>query len=104
VVYIVALPFVLFAGFGILILFFANAYLFGRNFFELAAMRFYPPYEAKLLRQRHAAYAFAGGMLIALFVSVPLLNLATPIFAMALMVRLHKRVVGSKAQLIEAAR
>jgi CysZ protein len=104
IVYVVALPFVLFAGFGVLILFFANAYLLGRNFFELAAMRFYPPYEAKLLRRRHAGYAFMGGMLIALFVSVPLLNLATPIFAMALMVRLHKRAVGSRAELIEAPR
>jgi uncharacterized protein involved in cysteine biosynthesis len=104
VVYVVALPFVLFAGFGFLILFVANAYLLGRNFFELAAMRFYPPPEAKLLRRRHAAFVFLGGMLIALFVSVPVLNLATPVFGMALMVRLHKRAVGSKAQLIEAAR
>jgi CysZ protein len=103
-VYVVALPFVLFAGFGVLILFFANAYLLGRNFFELAAMRFYPPWEAKLLRRRHALYVFLGGMLISLFVSVPVLNLATPVFAMALMVRLHKRAVGSKAQLLEPAR
>ena len=104
IVYIVALPLVLFAGFGFLILFVANSYLLGRNFFELAAMRFYSPFDAKLLRRRHAGYVFFGGMLIALFVSVPLLNLATPIFAMALMVRLHKRVVGSRTELIEAAR
>lgn len=104
VVYVVALPFVLFAGFGFLILFVANAYLLGRNFFELAAMRFYPPFEAKLLRRRHAGYVFMGGMLIALFVSVPVLNLATPVFAMSLMVRLHKRAVGRRAELVEAAR
>jgi CysZ protein len=104
VVYVIALPFVLFAGFGFLILFVANSYLLGRNFFELAAMRFYPPFEAKLLRRRHAGYVFLGGMLIALFVSVPILNLATPVFAMALMVRLHKRAVGRRAELIEATR
>jgi CysZ protein len=104
VVYVIALPFVLFAGFGFLILFVANSYLLGRNFFELAAMRFYPPFEAKLLRRRHAGYVFLGGMLIALFVSVPILNLATPVFAMALMVRLHKRAVGRHAELIEAMR
>jgi CysZ protein len=104
VVYVIALPFVLFAGFGFLILFVANSYLLGRNFFELAAMRFYPPFEAKLLRRRHASYVFLGGMLIALFVSVPILNLATPVFAMALMVRLHKRAVGRRAELIEATR
>ncbi len=102
-VYLVALPFVLFAGFGFLILFVANSYVLGRNFFELAAMRFYPPLESKLLRRRHGGYVFLGGMLIALFVSVPILNLATPVFAMALMVRLHKRAVG-RTELIAATR
>jgi CysZ protein len=103
-VYVIAIPFVLFAGFGVLILFVANAYLLGRNFFELAAMRFYPPWEAKQLRRRHALMVFLGGMVIALFVSVPVLNLATPVFAMALMVRLHKRTAAQRAELIEATR
>jgi CysZ protein len=101
-VYVVALPFVLFAGFGVLILFVANAYLLGRNFFELAAMRFYPPWEAKALRRLNAGYVFLGGLAIALFVSVPILNLATPVFAMALMVRLHKRVAAKRAELVAA--
>ena len=50
-VYLCALPFVLFAGLGMIILFFANAYLLGREYFELAAMRFHPPAEAKALRK-----------------------------------------------------
>ena len=104
VVYFVALPFVLFAGFGVLILFVANSYLLGRNFFELAAMRFYPPWEAKLLRKRNAGYVFFAGMIIAAFVSIPVVNLATPVFAMAFMVHIHKRVAGKRAQLIEPAR
>src|SRR6185312_775490 len=103
-VYALALPFVLFAGLGVVILFVANAYLLGRNFFELAAMRFYPPWEAKALRRLHAGYVFLGGMVIALFVSVPVLNLATPVFAMAFMVRLHKRVVHKREQLAAAPR
>jgi len=40
-VYLVALPFVLFAGAGFLIFFFATAWLLGREYFELAAMRFH---------------------------------------------------------------
>ena len=52
-VYLVALPFLLFAGFGAVIFFFATAYLLGREYFELAAMRFQPPAEAKALRKRH---------------------------------------------------
>ena len=103
-VYVVALPFVLFAGFGVLILFVANAYLLGRNFFELAAMRFYPPWEAKALRRRHASYVFLAGLVIALFVSIPIVNLATPVFAMAFMVRVHKRATSKRAELTAAVR
>jgi len=33
-----------------------------------------------------------AGLLIALFVSIPIVNLATPLFAMAMMVHLHKRL------------
>jgi uncharacterized protein involved in cysteine biosynthesis len=59
-------------------------------------MRFRPPDEAKALRKRHAATVYAGGLIIAAFVSIPLVNLATPLFAMAFMVHLHKRIGGAK--------
>ena len=104
IVYLFALPFVLFAGFGFIILFLANAYLLGREYFELAAMRFRPPAEAKALRKARAAYVFLAGMVIAVFVSIPIVNLATPIFAMAFMVHIHKKIVGTRAELIEPAR
>jgi len=83
---------VLFAGFGAVIFFIATAYILGREYFELAAMRFRSPAEAKLLRKRNATMVFIGGLLIAAFVSIPIVNLATPLFAMAFMVHLHKRV------------
>ena len=95
VVYLCALPFVLFAGLGFLILFFANAYLLSREYFELAAMRFRPPDEAKAMRKANAVYIFLTGLVIALFVSIPILNFATPVFAMAFMVHIHKRMSGS---------
>jgi uncharacterized protein involved in cysteine biosynthesis len=95
-VYIVAVPFLLFAGFGAVIFFLATAYILGREYFELAAMRFRPPAEAKVLRKRNAARVYAGGLFIAAFVSIPIVNLATPLFAMALMVHVHKRVGARK--------
>lgn len=104
VVYLFALPFMLFAGFGLIILFFGNAYLLGREYFELAAMRFHPPAEAKAMRKARAAYVFSAGMVIAAFVSLPIINLATPIFAMAFMVHIHKKMAGERAALIEPAR
>src|SRR3569623_1496065 len=100
-VYVVALPFVLFAGFGVLILFVSNSYLLGRNFFELASMRFYPPWQATALRKRHAGYVCFAGMFIAAFVSIPIVNLATPVFAMAFMAHIHKRAAGKRVELIE---
>jgi CysZ protein len=103
-VYLVALPFVLFAGAGFLIFFFATAWLLGREYFELAAMRFRPPAEAKAMRKHHAATVFTAGLFIAAFVSIPIVNLATPLFGMAFMVHMHKRLSGPRPELIEPAR
>lgn len=96
-IYLVAMPLLLFAGFGAVIFFLATAYILGREYFELAAMRFRPPAEAKALRKRNAAMVFVGGLFIAAFVSIPIVNLATPLFAMAFMVHLHKRAQSRTA-------
>jgi uncharacterized protein involved in cysteine biosynthesis len=96
-VYLCALPFLLLAGLGVVIFFIATAFLLGREYFELAAMRFRSPAEAKALRKHHASTVLGGGLLIALFVSIPIVNLATPLFGTALMVHLHKRLSGRRA-------
>jgi CysZ protein len=93
-IYVCAAPLILFAGFGAVVFFLATAYILGREYFELAAMRLRPVAEAKALRRRNAALVYVGGLFIAGFVSIPIVNLATPIFAMAFMVHLHKRVSG----------
>ena len=104
VVYLIALPFVFLAGAGFLIFFLAAAWLLGREYFELAAMRFRSPVEAKAMRRDNAATVFTAGLIIAAFVSIPIVNLATPIFGMAFMVHMHKRLSGSRPELIEPAR
>ena len=91
-------------GSASIVLFLANAYLLGRQYFEFAAMRFRPPDEAKAMRKANAPYIFLAGIAIALFVSIPLVNLATPIFAMAYMVHIHKRMSGKRVDMIVAAR
>jgi CysZ protein len=91
-VYLVALPFLLVAGLGVLIFFFATAFLLSREYFLLAAMRFHPPHEARRLRKTHHGAVFLGGLFIAAFVSIPVVNLATPLFGMAFMVHVHKRL------------
>ena len=104
VVYLCALPFVLFAGLGVVILFLANAYLLSREYFELAAMRFRPPGEAKAMRKANAIYVFLAGLIVAVFVSIPILNFATPVFAMAFMVHIHKKLSDPRFKVVEAAR
>ena len=91
-VYLIALPFVFIAGAGFIVFFIATAWLLGREYFELAAMRFRSPAEAKAMRKDNAATVFTAGLIIAAFVSIPIVNLATPLFGMALMVHVHKRL------------
>ena len=92
-VYLIAVPSLLVAGLGTIIFFIASAYLLGREYFELAAMRYRSPFEAKTLRKRNQHTVFMAGLFIAAFVSIPIVNLATPLFAMALMVHVHKRTM-----------
>ncbi|PBB45336.1 cysteine biosynthesis protein CysZ [Mesorhizobium sp. WSM3866] len=89
---IVALLLLLVPGINLAAFFIVNGYLLGREFFEFAAMRFRPEAEAKALRRKYAGTVFLAGLLIAVFLAVPLLNLLTPLFAAAMMVRLHKAV------------
>ena len=102
VVYLVAVPFLLFAGFGAVIFFFCTAYILGREYFELAALRYRPVAEVRALRRRHHGTVFVAGLFIAAFVSIPILNLATPLFGMAFMVHMHKRLSRLQPRAVRA--
>ncbi|HVY58284.1 MAG TPA: sulfate transporter family protein [Xanthobacteraceae bacterium] len=101
VIYLCAMPFLLFAGFGAVIFFIATAYLLGREYFELVAMRFHSVQEAKALRRKNQFLVFTAGLFIAAFVSIPIVNLATPLFGAAFMVHVYKRLAGLRRELIE---
>ena len=89
---IVALILLFFPGVGLVAWLGANGYLLGREYFELAAMRFRTAAEARAMRRERAWPVFSYGVLIAIFVAIPVVNLLTPLFATTLMVRLHKRL------------
>ena len=55
--------------------------------------------STRALRKRNATTVYIGGLIIAAFVSIPIVNLATPLFAMSLMVHVHKRL-GRRAALV----
>jgi CysZ protein len=103
-VYLCAIPFLFVAGLGLVIMFLANAYLLSREYFLLAAMRFRPPAEAKAMRRAHRTAVFLAGLPIAMLVSIPIVNLATPLFAMAMMVHMHKRLSQRRVAFREAKR
>lgn len=75
-------PFVFFA---------ANGYLIGREYFELVALRRDAPEAATALRRQHGGTLFATGLVIALALTVPLLNLVAPVIGTAAMVHVVER-------------
>jgi len=89
---LVALLLLLVPGVNLVVFYVANGYLLGREYFQLAAMRYRGEDEVALLRRHHAGAIFLAGLIIAAVVSVPILNLVTPVFATIFMVRLHKRL------------
>jgi CysZ protein len=104
VIYLIAVPSLLIAGLGAIIFFIATAYLLGRVYFELAAMRYRSAAQAKMLRRRNQGAVFIAGMFIAAFVSIPIVNLAAPLFAMAFMVHMHKRTMIGGQPTIDGGR
>ncbi|MBB5073774.1 CysZ protein [Bartonella callosciuri] len=77
-------------GINLIAFYIVNGYLLGREYFVFAAYRFRSEKEAHDFLRVHYATVFGAGLLIAFFVSIPLLNLATPLFAAAFMTYLHK--------------
>ena len=88
----IALFLLLVPGINIIAFFLANGYVLGREYFLFAAMRTRTETDANLIRKQHAGTIFFGGLLIAGFLAIPLVNLLTPLFAAAFMVHLHKAV------------
>lgn len=70
-----------------------NAFLAGREYFSLACLRFRTWREGRALRRRHWGQIFLAGLGVAVWMTIPMLNLTTPLFAIAVMTRLHKRLM-----------
>ncbi|WP_372887027.1 EI24 domain-containing protein [Shimia sp.] len=70
-------------GFSLFIFWALNGFLLGREYFQLAAMRRLGREGAKALRKRHRATIWLAGTLMAMPLSVPLVNLLVPILGAA---------------------
>ena len=68
-----------------------NGYLLGREYFEVVAMRRMERREAKSLRQKHLFATWMAGALIAVPLSIPVLNILAPVIGVAAFVHLYHR-------------
>ncbi|MBC6405539.1 MAG: EI24 domain-containing protein [Rhodospirillales bacterium] len=68
-----------------------NAYLLGREYFELVAIRHMPRTEMEGRRKERSLLNFLAGLLIAGLFFVPFVNLLAPIVAAALMVHIVQK-------------
>lgn len=83
----------LFAGPLAPLLFIAmNGFLLGREYFVLVAMRRIGRQAAYAMRRRHAAQVWLAGALMAVPLSVPILNLIVPVLGVATFTHLFHRL------------
>lgn len=66
-----------------------NGFLLGREYFTMLAIRWVGRKEAKKLRRRHAGTIWLAGFLMAVPLSVPILNLVIPILGAATFTHLY---------------
>ncbi|HEY0145349.1 MAG: sulfate transporter family protein [Methylovirgula sp.] len=95
---IVALALLLVPGVNAVIFLLVNAYLLGRGYFELAALRYRSVEDVGRVRRAHEFQIFLAGMFIAALAAVPIANLLTPLFGAALMVRVHDKIAIQAAK------
>lgn len=69
-----------------------NGFLLGREYFTVAAMRRVGRDGAKDLRRKHAVTIWAAGILMAIPLSVPLVNLLVPILGAATFTHIYHRL------------
>ncbi|MBL3562123.1 EI24 domain-containing protein [Rhodovulum sulfidophilum] len=73
-----------------------NGFLLGREYFQMAAMRRLGRQGARDLRRRHGATIFLAGLLMAVPLSLPLVNLVIPILGAAVFTHLVNRLIEAR--------
>jgi len=69
-----------------------NGFLLGREYFQLAALRHLDESEARRLRRRHGGRIWLAGAVMAVPLTVPVLNLLVPVLGAAVFTHLFHRV------------
>jgi uncharacterized protein involved in cysteine biosynthesis len=82
------LPFLLLGPLFPVVYYVVNGYLLGRGYAELVLLRRLDPVAASALRRRNRGAMLFAGILTAMMLTVPLLNLLAPVLAVMAMVHL----------------
>jgi uncharacterized protein involved in cysteine biosynthesis len=75
-----------------------NGFLLGREYFTLVAMRRVGRAQAKVLRKRHFTTIWVAGILMAIPLTIPLLNLVIPILGAATFTHLFHQLQARPGQ------
>lgn len=94
---LLALPFYLIPVLGVGMFYALNAYLLGREYFELVAMRRLDAKSVRALRRAERGRVVAAGLVTAIMFTVPVLNLLAPIISAAAMVHLFEAMPGRRS-------
>ncbi len=84
--------YVIFAPFALFIFWVVNGFLLGREYFQLVAMRRIGRVGAKQARSKHAFTIWVAGTLMAIPLTIPILNLVIPIMGVATFTHLYHRL------------
>lgn len=88
--------YVLFTPLAPFIFYALNGYLLGMEYFTLVAIRRVDRAEAKKLRRRHLPTIWLAGILMALPLTLPLVNLVIPILGAATFTHIYHRLQGNR--------
>lgn len=84
--------FFFFPPISLLVFYGLNGYLLSREYFELVAGRRLAPREARAMRKANLGYLWFAGALMAFLLTVPVVNMFTPIAGAAFMLHIFERM------------
>ncbi len=98
---LLALPaYLLLPGVNLLLFYGINGWLLGREYFELVALRRLDARQVRLLWRAQRLRLVAGGAVIAVMLTIPLVNLAAPLIAALFMLHLVEGLRQTNADVL----
>jgi CysZ protein len=90
---VIVLPLYLVPVLNVIVFYGLNAYLLGREYFEMVALRRLEPRSARQLQLTHRLRLFIAGLVIAGLLTLPMVNLVAPLLGAAFMVHLVTAII-----------